>query len=106
MAVAGHEELYNTTPDTKQSENDEYGSLGDGNNDCNNFQHSIRRMKQFSSTSDRLKMLGSHILHSMEKESRDEFEMSLMEEEDENEAFHKSFAFHVIHRAVFHSVSP
>eukprot|EP00579_Thalassiosira_antarctica_P010203 CAMPEP_0201922824 /NCGR_PEP_ID=MMETSP0903-20130614/10747_1 /ASSEMBLY_ACC=CAM_ASM_000552 /TAXON_ID=420261 /ORGANISM="Thalassiosira antarctica, Strain CCMP982" /LENGTH=623 /DNA_ID=CAMNT_0048460029 /DNA_START=36 /DNA_END=1907 /DNA_ORIENTATION=+ len=106
LAMIGHDKLYYDTPtkqqQQQQSSNDSSLATNSNVNHEGVFQHAILRIKQFCSTSERLHLLGSHILHSMEKESQESLEMCVVvSEEGENAAFRKSLAWKAIYRHVF-----
>lgn len=99
MAVIGHEKLYEASPGML----DPIEILRNGkftNNGIEEpFFHAIRRIEQFSSTSDRLKYLYDRTLQSIEKESSS-LTMIISSDEDDNSAFRRSLAWKAIHRAL------
>ena len=101
MAVLGHDELYNTSPTNLPQSNDTPSGGSTKIKEESSFQHAMLRIKQFFSTSDRLNGLGRHTLYIMEKESKDEIEMSLLSEEEENAAYRRSLAWKAIHNRVY-----
>ena len=101
MAVLGHDELYNTSPTNLPQSNDTPSGGSTKIKEESLFQHAMLRIKQFFSTSDRLHGLGRHTLYIMEKESKDEIEMSLLSEEEENAAYRRSLAWKAIHNRVY-----
>ena len=101
MAVLGHDELYNTSPTNLPQSNKTPCDRSAKIEEESSFHNAIQRIKQFFSTSDRLNALGRHTLCIMEKESKDEIEMSLLSEEAENAAYRRSLAWKAIHNGVY-----
>lgn len=106
-AVIGHEKLYEASP-TGDGQVVNSGEMDPivirRNRNLNNnveepFFHAIRRIEQFSSTSDRLNYLRDRSLQSMEKESSS-LTMSISSYEDENSAFRRLLAWKAVHRAL------
>ena len=105
MAVVSHGQLYNSSPITNQALLQSEGTNCTkevNEKEKESFQQAIERIKQFHATSDRLKLLGNHILHTMEKESSSgsTMDVELLSEEEQNAAFRRSLAWRSIHNTL------
>ena len=96
--MVGHEQLYNSSPITNQAllQSD---AKEVNEKEKESFEQAIQRIKQFHATSDRLKLLGNHMLHTIEKESSSgsTMDVELLSEEEQNAAFRRSLAWRSIH---------
>ena len=89
--LVGHRKLY-----------DIQSSLvaADGTDKEDLFRRAMRRIKQFLQTSERLNLLGCHVLQSMEKESQESFDVCSLDDDEADAAFRKSLAWKAIRRAL------
>ncbi|KAL9182138.1 hypothetical protein ACHAXT_012790 [Thalassiosira profunda] len=96
-ALAGHGKLYDVAPCLVAAS---------GTEEEDSFQHAMQRIQQFLLTSERLNLLGYHVLRSMEKESQESFDVCSLDDDEEDAAFRRSLAWKAIYRAVAVSKAP
>jgi len=96
-----HNNLYTGTFAKEEQSSNDVGPR-DKNSRESKFQHAILRIKQFCSTSERLHVLGAHVLNSVERESREVSEATMMASaEEKNGAFGRTLAWKAIYQYVF-----